>query len=85
MTTRCSATPAWAFLVGFIVGWNGQAGVRGGEMLSTRIGVWCDGRARRPVLAVIVVVAAHLARLIPARFDPLRRLGESLTVREVSS
>lgn len=66
----------WLAIASFVVGWNVRAGRCGGEMLSTACGRALDNPRTRPVVATsIVVVAAHLLRLLPTRLDPLALVG----------
>ena len=63
---------AWLALAAAILAY--EAAAPPGELLSEA----CDRyRQRHPIitLSVIAYLAAHLARLIPARVDPLHRLA----------
>ena len=62
------AAKAWLWLAGGVVAY--EVAAQPGQLLSEQVDRWL---VTHPILtrAVIVVVAAHLANLIPPRCDPL--------------
>lgn len=64
---------AWLALAGGVCAYEAYAALYRAELLSEA----CDRyRRRHPVLTLTVIglLAAHLARLIPSRWDPLHRI-----------
>jgi hypothetical protein len=66
----------WLGLAGYIVAVDGHAAIRGKETLSTAFFRAIRHPLHRPwVVGAWVYITLHLFKLIPDRFDPLRRLG----------
>ena len=80
---RAEPTPgdkAWVVLGSFIAGYDGLATLFEWDTLSQSCARALDDPLRRwPTVLVIVYIAAHLLRVIPHRYDPLRRWTDAVT------
>ena len=73
-TSWTTGDRAWVGLAAYIIAYDVFAGLTKRETLSMSFARALDAPVRRwPTIVMWVYITAHLFRLVPRRYDPLRR------------